>query len=287
MVALLKTEKRDVIEELLGFAPKRLRHNIGCDVVMVTPELAKILLGRNLENNRRVAARRVSRYAQQMKLGEWKLSDPLKFNENGDPFDGQHRLHAVIEADMSVPFVVLYGYPTESMSCVDLGASRRVSDVAKIEGIDLSPDKASIVLAMVGDYGSNTSNTDLTVQQRIDTYQAHKEAIDFAAQYFGKTAVRHAHVRAAIAKAYYHEDEARLLEFMKVLDTGFPVSGSEEDNAAIAMRNTYLMSKKIMSSHVGRKGIHRKTVYAIKKFCRRKDVKTIRESAKDLYPLED
>lgn len=289
MVALLKTElktERDVIEDLFGIFPKRVRHNIQCDVVMVTPELAKILLGRNIENNRRVAARRVSRYANQMILGEWKVSDPLKFNERGDLFDGQHRLHAVIEANIAVPFVVLFGYPSESMSCVDLGAGRNVSDVAKIEGIDMGLNKAAIVMAMATDYGagSTISGESFTLQQRIDFYQEHKEVVDFAAQYFGKTAVKHAHIRAAIAKACYYEDEDRLLEFMKVLDTGFPLNGNE-DNAAIAMRNAFLAVKKASGSHEVRRTLHRKTTFAIKKFCKRVNIQAPREAAKDLYPL--
>lgn len=258
---------------------------IECKVIQVSPELAKTFLSRNLESNRKLNQARIKSYVKRMHLGEWKLSEPLKFNANGDLFDGQHRLHAVIAANISVPFVVLKGYPIESMSCVDIGMTRSLANVAAIEGIHITPLQAGIAVVMQSTITRLASAALNTPQERINLYLHHKEAVDLASRVAGKSSITHASIRAAIAKAYYYEDRERLVQFIRVLDTGFPVNGLE-DNAAIAMRTIFIRGKQTKSNAGdGRLVLFRQALTAVKLFCKGKDTKVIREAGKDLYPL--
>ena len=56
----------------------------------------------------------VSKYARDMKASKWEFNGaPIRYNgeDQGHPelLDGQHRLRAVIEANMVMPFVVIMG----------------------------------------------------------------------------------------------------------------------------------------------------------------------------------
>ena len=75
---------------------------------MVSPAEAK----RNLETserNRQINKARVQRYAEDMRAGKWSPATLLVFDEDGHMVDGHHRMLAVVEAGMAVPFCVLVG----------------------------------------------------------------------------------------------------------------------------------------------------------------------------------
>lgn len=81
-------------------------NNIDVRVETITPEIAKTYLTRNV-NNRKPSNKTVSIYAREMKMGKWQLTHQgLAFDENGDLLDGQHRLWAVVEADVPVQMIV-------------------------------------------------------------------------------------------------------------------------------------------------------------------------------------
>lgn len=105
-------------------------------VVLVTPLLAKKWLSEGIDNNRKPADRKINHYAQMMINGEWKLSDAIKFTIDGKLADGQHRLRAVIKANMAIPFLVVTGYKEESIRTFDRGIGRSLSHIAQIDGLD-------------------------------------------------------------------------------------------------------------------------------------------------------
>ena len=79
-------------------------------------------------------------YANDMVNGNWKLSPQgIAFDESGTLFDGQHRLRAVVRAGLSVPMLVLRGFPVEqgkmkTMDVVDCGVLRSLPDRLKLMG---------------------------------------------------------------------------------------------------------------------------------------------------------
>lgn len=103
-------------------------------VEQVTPAMAAQLLSDNL-GNRNVRPSRVDQYAQDMKAGRWRFdAEPLKFTAGGRLLDGQHRLRAVIEADVPVWFVIVRGLDVGCQLTMDSGAGRSLADFLKFRG---------------------------------------------------------------------------------------------------------------------------------------------------------
>jgi hypothetical protein len=71
-------------------------------LISVTPELAAKWLELN-DHNRGVVTARVDQYAADMRRGEWRVNgEAIKISADGKILDGQHRLLAVLEADVAI-----------------------------------------------------------------------------------------------------------------------------------------------------------------------------------------
>src|SRR5262249_28100191 len=90
--------------------PANLDEGIRVDIITVTPELAARWLKRN-HANRKVRARHVSRLVRAMRAGEWDdlNGDTIRFSDNHELLDGQHRLLACIEAQQAFTTLVVFG----------------------------------------------------------------------------------------------------------------------------------------------------------------------------------
>lgn len=104
-------------------------------VETITPEIAQAYLRRN-NLNRSIRRAAVKAYARDMKNGKWQLSPQgISFYEDGTLADGQHRLWAVIEANVSVQMFVIYDIPNDS-KVLDVGIKRNATDILKFSGVD-------------------------------------------------------------------------------------------------------------------------------------------------------
>lgn len=122
--------------------------------VVVTPLMAIDMLASNT-HNRNLKAKR-HEYAEDMRSGDWhpEICDPIRFATDGTLLDGQNRLHAVIEAEMSIPFLVVRGVPVETQVVMDSGVPRRFADAMKLQGEDHHQTLAAVVrLAWEWDHG--------------------------------------------------------------------------------------------------------------------------------------
>lgn len=104
------------------------------DLIDVTPDMAREWLGFNT-HNRNVRGRTVAAYAADMKNGDWQLNgEAIKFASDGSLIDGQHRLHAIVEAGVTIRMLVIRGLPADVQETVDGGVSRKFGDVLKLRG---------------------------------------------------------------------------------------------------------------------------------------------------------
>jgi len=103
---------------------------------LITPAMAKQMLATNT-NNRNAKRTRIEKYASEMKLGLWKSNtgEFIKISENGRLIDGQHRLLAIINANIPVELGVITGLSEDVFSVIDTGANRGANDAFTIEGI--------------------------------------------------------------------------------------------------------------------------------------------------------
>lgn len=114
-------------------------------VMLVTPDMARGWLATQA-NNRRVTPGRVSQFARDILAGNWMLNgETIVFDENGRLLDGQHRLHAVIEAGIPVRMAVARNVPAAAMATLDQGRPRGLGDVLQID----SQKNANLLAAIV------------------------------------------------------------------------------------------------------------------------------------------
>lgn len=101
----------------------------------ITPEMAEELMHANVENNRHVRFAQVERYARDMAAGKWQDNgETIKIDTNGLMIDGQHRIQAIIEAGVPVELWVARGLEPQAITSIDIGVSRKYSDLLKLEG---------------------------------------------------------------------------------------------------------------------------------------------------------
>jgi len=98
----------------------------------VMPAQAVKWLERN-KSNRKLRSAYVRRLAEDMRRGFFFYTgDPLKFDRDGWLLDGQHRLSALVEANITLDFMVVSNLPSVVYSVIDSGMPRSMADRAKI-----------------------------------------------------------------------------------------------------------------------------------------------------------
>lgn len=109
------------------------------EIVTITPEMAKDMLEHNMKNNRRLNGETVRRYARIMHAGGWNLTHQgIAFDDKGALIDGQHRLNAIVQANVPVKMMVTYGvehHEGEAFT-IDNGQRRTTLNIMQISGID-------------------------------------------------------------------------------------------------------------------------------------------------------
>jgi len=203
------------------------------DLVMdVTPDLACRWLEANTQN-RAINPAHVDSLARDMKAGRWHLTHQgIAFDTHGLLVDGQHRLWAVLEADMTVTMRVFFNQPPENRCVLDTGQRRSNFDillttgrVGKVTTRDLATLRAMLA-------GPSSHVTQWTAGEEAEQYSRHREAIQFAVEHLPTVAHRGlatAQVRAVIARAYYSADHSRLIHFCDVLRSGVPDGEADHD----------------------------------------------------------
>lgn len=131
--------------------PLRREHpmSIEIDTITVTPDLAAHWLGSNLHNrNKKDPA--IARYATDMKNGDWMFDGtPIRFDRNGVLLDGQNRLHALIEANVVLDFVVIRNLDPASQETMDTGVPRSLGDALALRGYPNSAHLGGILRKIV------------------------------------------------------------------------------------------------------------------------------------------
>jgi hypothetical protein len=120
-------------------------------VKSVSPALAKEWLVRNVVNNRKLRPAWVTYLAEQMRAGNWHPTGDAVCFRVGDNalLNGQHRLHAVIRADISIKMLVVEDVTETAFLHMDRGAGRTISDVTGLSH-SLASDAALLNAIMIG-----------------------------------------------------------------------------------------------------------------------------------------
>lgn len=99
---------------------------------IVTPKLASEILEKNT-SNREVRKNKVDLYCEKIENGEWILTHQgIGIAEDGTLIDGQHRLMAIVKANISVEMLVSRNVSKETYTKIDDGIIRSLGDKLNI-----------------------------------------------------------------------------------------------------------------------------------------------------------
>ena len=119
-------------------------------VETITPADAKDLLAANI-NNRILRPDRIAQYAQDMANGQWTLTgEPLIFARDGQMLNGQHRLHACIEAGTPFTTAVARDADPAVFQHLDSGLKRTHGDITAQLGVKNAHLTASTARFVLG-----------------------------------------------------------------------------------------------------------------------------------------
>jgi hypothetical protein len=163
------------------------------EIIDVTPAMAEAWLSKN-PNNRNPRQPVISSYARDMASGNWMLNgETLKFDKAGKLIDGQHRLRAIILADVTVQMVVMRGVDANVMDTVDVGAKRTYADALKLQGEENTTTLAAVVRrAVMWQRGTRTNTGALRPTARemngfIEANPQIRTSAEVAARYATRT----------------------------------------------------------------------------------------------------
>lgn len=105
-----------------------------CEIVRMTQDLAKELLGRN-HKNRKLSEAQVQRLGGAVSRGEWMIStDAIGIDSDGGVVNGQHRLQMVVETGVELDMLVLYNVDPNIIRVIDQGMGRSFSQLLQMDG---------------------------------------------------------------------------------------------------------------------------------------------------------
>lgn len=256
-------------------------------VIEVTPQLAAKWLEGNT-HNRPLRQTSVDRYAADMKAGRWLLTHQgIAFDQNGVLLDGQHRLWAIVEANVTIKFRVFFNEPSESRWATDTGNPRHNIDVLSMVGEsgDVTTHDLATMRAVYA--GLSARSVRRSPREEAEKYDRYREAIDFAVENLGRSGrcrgLATAYVRAVVARAYYYADRPRLAHFCAVLRGGIPAD--KTDHVVLALRDFLMRSENAGSGKSIEHLRYSKTQWALRQFLDGRVPKKLLGSDVDLFPL--
>lgn len=199
--------------------------------VIITPDMAQTLLRQN-SKNRTVSMNRVKLYANSMRTGKWRTTHQgVAVFEDGILADGQHRLLAIVEANIPVRMLLVTGLQPDAVEGIDQHRSRSIADVARIAGHDWLNNRGVAVARLMFGMETATASDVLAIAEDV------MPSVIFSKNCVSQnTKGLNAPAQAAVALAHFHGvDELVLSSYGQVLSTGI-MEDNERQIAAFRLR---------------------------------------------------
>lgn len=239
----------------------------------VTPAIAAEYLAKN-RRNRTVKQSRVDHYAALMLSGEWDYADSdICVGEDGDLYNGQHRLMAVVRSGMTVRMAFKLGMPSRSRQYMDGNEPRNAVDVCYIETGDRHGRTTAAVYTAIHFLKTkgNIANND-RVDWRILDAQHREHGPDLAAVIGAMKDNNRRFMNAAVICVLviaYRVEPEKTLEFCRKLVTGADLPAK---SPILALRNFILEEfPKGRADASGRDALCSRTFSAVDAYVRGRD----------------
>jgi hypothetical protein len=209
------------------------------EIVVITPEMATKWLGSN-ERNRSVSQATVSGYAADMQAGAWRVTHQgLGFDVDGKLIDGQHRLHAVIKANVPVAMLVTHNLPRDAQDVIDAPRLRSVKDQLElIDGVTNAMGKAAVAKIVYALEHNIRQTFKLTLHQTRELLARDGAKIDRAFSLHWGTALKSAPYIGALVFAMGAGE--KVFEFAEMVRNG---EGLKRGMPAHTLRDFLLLTR--------------------------------------------
>lgn len=171
------------------------------EIVEVTPSLAAEWLERDVIN-RPISQVAVHTYAGDMRDLRWDWNgNTIVLGRNGEVLDGQHRLWAVIETGLAVPFIVVKNVSDAAKLSIDSGRVRRHSDrLHMFAGVE-RPAAVAASLSLLEQVLHHRPGK-VSTHELWKRYEEHRVGFDWALAALGQSRMTIAPIYAALVYAY-------------------------------------------------------------------------------------
>ena len=149
------------------------------ELIKINKEVAEKMLSINL-NNRKAKDGVIAKYASEMLKGNWKddTGELIKISKTNKLLDGQHRLKAIVKADVELRMYVAYDINDDVFSVLDSGVVRSSRDVFHVAGAQYSaliPPIIQFSEILFNGGESNKSSSNLTNVELLQKFQENDE----------------------------------------------------------------------------------------------------------------
>lgn len=224
-------------------------------VMTVTPSYAKELLNSNTDN-RKLRPSVVSFYANEMLNGNWQLTHQgIAISKNGRLLDGQHRLKAVVEANIPVTMLVFENCEDSIFNMLDIGAKRTMSDVTGIDS-KTSSVVSKIISINNGDYTTNSKR--VSPKEVLRIYDNNKELLSIVSKLVTSQGFTSSVVVGCLAYYYQNKDYEKINSFPRFMRHGIvseKMTNSMLYVASNLMRNDSHTNRSILVSEMAYKSL--------------------------------
>lgn len=238
----------------------------------ITPEIAKEMLANN-RVNRSIRKSSVNRFANDMRKGRWQLNgECISFYEDGSIANGQHRLSAIVKANVPVKMGVITGVPMTSTT-QDRGTIRNVVDSMRLDGYDSNvANNYTVAIANLHFYIQKAQGAPSDGDAK-DFICRNAEKLTAITEYASAGTHNSFSIRSScilLACFYAINSGACSLEqirdFLSVLKSGLPEG--KHQNAAVVLRNDLMLKTiPLRGGNVERRPAVYKVEKAISDFC--------------------
>jgi hypothetical protein len=157
----------------------------------VGPARAKELLDTYKVDYRKLRPTYRDGLTRDMVNGHWNFDgSPIRIDEEGNLFDGQHRLSAVEQSGTTQRFLIVYGLPVEAYNTTDTGLARTYNDTLRRRGYQNVSQRGALV-KLIHRWNTGRSlddTTRMTASEMDDIHDRYVDSISRAVQLSVSTA---------------------------------------------------------------------------------------------------
>jgi hypothetical protein len=252
--------------------------------VLITPQLAKLIVEKYNRGNRPVSKPNLRKLTKEMEEGNWIFNgDTITFDNKGVQRNGQHRLLSCIDSNTPIYCLVVTGVQPESFMSMDMGKKRSGGDILSIEGVKNHSNACATLKTIYNfknnRYGINISSQPLSLSNtEMMTFYNSLNGIEESITYGVKMAKRDECLMAPSLVSTFHYllgevDKEKSMIFMDKLCLGYNI---EEGSPIQSLRSKITKEKTDKNYKITRSELMANIVYAWNKFKNGKKCKNLR-----------